>query len=69
MGADDAISGQALEGAGSLGQKLADDKTLHESGRKEEQQQSFLMWECFLNWSATLEKIDKGLIRREEEYH
>jgi len=22
-----------------------------------------LMWDCFLNWSATLEKIDKGLIR------
>jgi hypothetical protein len=26
-----------------------------------------LMWGCFVNWAATLEKIDKGLIRREEK--
>jgi len=26
-----------------------------------------LMWGCFVNWAATLEKIDKGLIRAEEK--
>jgi len=26
-----------------------------------------LMWGCFVNWSATLEKIEKDLVTRREE--
>ncbi len=29
--------------------------------------EDYLLWGCFVNWSATLEKIDKGLITRKEE--
>ena len=29
--------------------------------------EDYLLWGCFVNWAATLEKIDKGLITKKEE--
>lgn len=29
---------------------------------EEEDREEYLMWECFLNWSVTLQKIEKGII-------
>ena len=29
--------------------------------------EDYLLWGCFVNWAATLEKIDKGMITKKEE--
>jgi hypothetical protein len=38
-----------------------------ENKKNEGRQRGNLMWDCFVNWSATLEKIDKGLIKEEKD--
>lgn len=40
---------------------------MSEESKPKNHNESYLMWECFLNWSATLEKIDRGQIKREDK--
>jgi hypothetical protein len=35
--------------------------------KPDDEQKLPLMWGCFVNWSATLEKIEKGLITKQAE--
>jgi len=34
---------------------------------KLKEDERYLLWDCFLNWSVTLEKIEKGKIPREKD--
>ncbi len=34
---------------------------------KKEEEQSYLLWGCFVNWAVTLEKIEKGDIKPSTE--
>jgi len=36
-----------------------------ESEKSEDER--YLLWDCFVNWSVTLEKIEKGKISREKD--
>jgi hypothetical protein len=44
-------------------------KALSEASKEKSptQHEGYLLWGCFVNWAATLEKIDKGLIKGQDE--
>jgi len=33
---------------------------------KPKEDEAYLLWDCFVNWSVTLEKIEKGKITRKD---
>ncbi len=65
MGVNHAILPQIPEGNLNFmrAKKLPEDSQKKPDVKRED----YLMWGCFVNWAATLEKIDKGLITRKEE--
>ena len=63
MGTDHAISQREPESP----VKEAFLKMTDVSEKLDDEKKLPLMWGCFVNWSATLEKIEKDLVTRREE--
>jgi hypothetical protein len=40
---------------------------MSEESEKPKEIEQYLLWDCFLNWSVTLEKIEKGKISKEKD--
>lgn len=40
---------------------------MQEEKKVREEEQPYLLWGCFVNWSVTLEKIEKGKIKPSTE--